>query len=317
MVTARNEQLTVHHQAHAQRVSLHVAVFNTQKYVEAAVRSILNQTFRDFDLVLWDDGSTDGSAAILQKLAASDSRIRVFTGQHTGVASAHAQAIAAGDGAYIGWIDSDDLLAPTALAETVAALDQDPAAGFVYTDYFDMDESGKRTRLGQRCKIPYSQDRLLVDFMTFHFRLLRRSAFEAAGGMELAVQNGAEDYDLCLRMAECGEICHIAKPLYYYRSRPTSFSSRQRLEQIQASEQAVRRALTRRELNDKMELAVKLSAKFLLLRKPGPKPLAPTQAAQPTLNIVRGNQVSLKRLNVSSGRSRIVKPVDSVPRQRA
>ena len=296
------------------RVSLHMAVFNTQKYLEAAVRSILDQTFRDFDLVLWDDGSTDGSAVILQKLAATDPRVRVCTGQHAGVAAAHANAIAASSGAYIGWIDSDDVLAPTALAETVAALDKNPAAGLVYTDYFDMDDSGTRTRLGQRCKIPYSKERLLVDFMTFHFRLLRRSVFDAAGGMDVAAQNGAEDYDLCLRMSEHGDVFHLAKPLYYYRSRPSSFSRRQRFDQIQASEQAVRRALARRGLADTYELSVQITSHFRLRKKAAPpanKPGSNPQSAP--LKVVRGNALApASGLKVTIGKSRR-SPIASAP----
>jgi glycosyltransferase involved in cell wall biosynthesis len=249
-----------------------MAVYNTRNYVESAVQSVLQQTYCDFDLVLWDDGSDDGSAAVLTRLEQSDTRVRVLGGHgdHRGIASSHAEAIAASAGEYIGWIDSDDLLAPTALAKTVAALDANPSAGMVYTDYFDMDEAGARTRLGQRCKTPYSKDRLLVDFMTFHFRLLRRSVFDAAGGIDLGSQSGAEDYDLCLRMSEQAEIVHVAEPLYFYRSQPTSFSRRQRFDQIQASEEAVRRALARRGLTGQYELTVQISSHFRLRKKVSP-----------------------------------------------
>jgi glycosyltransferase involved in cell wall biosynthesis len=252
----------------APKVSLHMTVFNTERYVAQAVQSILEQTYPDFDLVLWNDGSTDRSGEILQSLAAGDSRVQFHSSSHLGVAAAHAQAIAASQGQYIGWIDSDDLLDPTALAETVSALDGDSGACMVYTDYFDMDERGEQTRLGQRCQVPYSKDRLLIDFMTFHFRLLRRSAFDAVGGMNVEQQSGAEDYDLCLRLSEYGEILRHPKPLYYYRCRPGSFSHSQRLDQINASEQAVRRALIRRGMSNTHELSVFISAHFRLRKKP-------------------------------------------------
>ncbi len=249
------------------RVSLHIAVHNTERHVEQPVRSVLQQTYRDFDLVLWDDGSTDGSPEILRRLAAADRRVRVLGGEHRGVLAAHAGAVAAGRGEYLGWVDSDDLLGPTALAETVAALDQQPEVGVVYTDHYEMEESGQRIRPSERSKIPYSKDRLLVDFMTFHFRLLRRSAYEAAGGLDPLQPCAVEDYDLCLRLSEHTEFLHLAKPLYYYRLRPTSFSQAHRLEQIEASAEAVRRALVRRGLADHYELTVELQARFRVRKK--------------------------------------------------
>jgi cellulose synthase/poly-beta-1,6-N-acetylglucosamine synthase-like glycosyltransferase len=78
----------------------------------------------------------------------------------------------------VGWVDSDDVLAPTALRETVAVFQAQPAVGLVYTNYQVIDEQGHIKYNGRACQIPYSPDRLLLDFMTFHFRLIRRSVFE-------------------------------------------------------------------------------------------------------------------------------------------
>ena len=248
------------------RVALHMTVYNTHQYVAEAVGSILNQTYREFDLVLWDDGSTDESRAILESLAKSDARVRVLGGAHAGTAAAHAEAIAASSGEYIGWVDSDDRLAPTALTETIRVLDEHPDVGVVYTDQFDMDVSGTRSVLSPRARIPYSPERLLVDFMTFHFRLIRRSSYEAVGGIDATMQT-ASDYDLCLRLSERTRFMHVAQPLYYYRARPTSLSHERRYEQIVASADAVRRAIQRRGLIDELELGVELNSRFILRRK--------------------------------------------------
>ena len=245
-----------------------MTVYNTHQYVAEAVGSILSQTYRDFDLVLWDDGSTDGSRGVLEALAKPDARVRVLGGVHAGTAAAHAQAIAAGKGQYIGWVDSDDRLAPTALAETVRMLDEHPEAGVVYTDQYEMDASGTRVSPSARANIPYSPERLLVDFMTFHFRLLRRTAYEAVGGIDVTMQT-ASDYDLCLRLSEQTKFLHVAKPLYFYRARATSLSHERRYEQIVASADAVRRAISRRGMAEQLELAVELNSRFLLRRKGG------------------------------------------------
>ena len=213
-------------------VSLPMAVFNTRAYVNQAIESIVRQSYAQWELLLWDDGSTDGSAEVLQEWARRDARIRLLGGTHLGAAGAMAALTAASIGPYLGWVDSDDWLAPEALTQTVAVLEQWPLYGAVYTDYYDTDPSGRVHSLGSRCSIPYSRDRLLVDFMTFHFRLIRRSIYVRAGGLD-PILPSAEDYDLCLKLAELTEFYHLAKPLYYYRHHAGSASNARRLEQIE------------------------------------------------------------------------------------
>jgi GT2 family glycosyltransferase len=77
----------------------------------------------------------------------------------------------------------------------------------VYTNHQIIDTQGNSQGCGHRCQIPYPKDRLLVDFMTFHFRLMRRESFEQAGGINPCFEE-AVDYDLCLRLSEITTIKH-------------------------------------------------------------------------------------------------------------
>ncbi|MEH2078546.1 MAG: glycosyltransferase [Nostoc sp.] len=197
-------------------ISIVMTVYNREQYLAAAIESILAQTWRDFDLLIWDDGSTDSSPEIAHHYAASDQRVRVIAAKHQGIAPSIKAAFAATTGTYIGSVDSDDLLAPTALAETTAILDAHPEVGMVYTDYREIDENGQDKGLGRRCSIPYSQERLLIEFITFHFRLIRRSVYEQVGGID-EYFNAVVDYDLCLKLSEVTTVYHLQKPLYYYR----------------------------------------------------------------------------------------------------
>jgi cellulose synthase/poly-beta-1,6-N-acetylglucosamine synthase-like glycosyltransferase len=172
------------------------------------------------------------------------------------------------EGTYIGWVDSDDLLAPTALQETAALLDTHPEVGLVYTDYLVMDAQGKVRSYGQRCRIPYSKHRLLMDFMTFHFRLYRRNIYEQIGGVDESFEL-AEDYDLCLRFSEVTQIKHLPKPLYFYRTHPDSTTNRQ-LEMIRWGAEAINRALKRRRLADTYELDVRIVGQYSLRQKGNP-----------------------------------------------
>ena len=247
-------------------VSLLIPAHNRADFVAAAVGSVIRQTHRDFELLVWDDGSSDATAAVAERASAHDPRVRVVRAPHAGVCAAINAAARQLTGKYFGWVDSDDAIAPTALEETVAFLDANPGVGMVYTDYLTMDEAGRVGGLGSRTKIPYAKDRLLIDFMTFHFRLMRRDVFDCAGGVDESIP-GAEDYDLCLRLSEQTEIRKLARPLYFYRVHEKSISTEKRLWQIMQSKEAVSRALRRRGMDEQFEIDVELVGRFRLRKK--------------------------------------------------
>lgn len=247
-------------------ISIVITVYNRERYLAAAIESVLKQTYTDFELLIWDDGSTDRSVEIASRYAAKDKRVRVVAATHTGRGQALRDAIASSTGKYLGWVDSDDLLAPKALALTVAVLDSQPDIGMVYTQYLVINESGHSLGLGKRCQVPYSPDRLLLDFMTFHFRLIRRKVYEEVGGIDPEL-TAAGDYDLCLRLSEVTEVQPISQPLYLYRVHRESISHSKQFEQIHFTHQAITKALQRRGLTNQLELEVQVQPRFVLKRK--------------------------------------------------
>ena len=244
------------------KVSLVMPVYNCDRYVGAAIESVLSQTFSDFDLLIWDDGSTDQSLKVIRHYAELDPRVRVISAPHQGIAPSLKAAFTATTGTYIGSIDSDDSLASTALEKTVAILDTHLSVGLVYTNYHVMNEQGQNRGLGYRCQIPYSSDRLLLDFMTFHFRLMRRDVYEKAGGINTKFKR-AEDYDLCLRLSELTEVHHLQQSLYYYRRHSKNVTN-QSLEMLYWAYKASLQALKRRGLNHQYKLTLNLRGEFVL-----------------------------------------------------
>ena len=240
--------------------SLIITTYNRAQYLSAAIESVLAQTYCDFSLLIWDDGSTDRSVKIAEQYAKKDQRIRVVASSHQGIAPTLKAAVAATSSDYIGWVDSDDMLASTALEETISVLNNYPQVGLVYTKYQIMDSDGNLHRIGQRCQIPYSKERLLVDFMTFHFRLIRRTTYDLVGGIDPTFVFG-EDYDLCLKLSEVTDVQHIAKPLYYYRRHSSNFTNDQ-FESIRWAHKAISNALKRRGLDIYYELDMHLTAHF-------------------------------------------------------
>jgi filamentous hemagglutinin family protein len=249
-------------------VSLIITTYNRAAFLGTAIASVLQQTYPDFELLIWDDGSTDGSFELAQTYAERDRRVRVIRTENRGRVAALKAAIAHTTGTYLGWVDSDDWLAPTALEKTIAVLEADFSAGMVYTDYVDVDEQGEILQVGHRCHVAYSKDRLLVEFMTFHFRLLRRSLYEQVGGIDGSL-DFVEDYDLCLRLSEITQIRRVQESLYYYRIHAGSASQQLNLEQILRSRAIIQQALRRRGMAQTHKLEVDLlTGRFTLRPKP-------------------------------------------------
>jgi glycosyltransferase involved in cell wall biosynthesis len=258
-------------------VSLAMTVYNRENYLSQALDSILIQTYPHWHLIIWDDGSTDTSPDIAKHYAQLDPRIRFIPAPHTGRQHALRAAVQASDRSclaspswsgnsteahrYLAWIDSDDLLDPDALAATVTILDSNPQVGMVYTNHWIVDKGGKVLGIGTRCQIPYSKEQLLIDFMTHHFRLIRREIYDLVGGIDLEFPQ-AQDYDICLKISEVTEIYHHPQPLYYYRVHPDTISQSQQARQTERAATAVRNALVRRGLSDRYRLNVSSDDRF-------------------------------------------------------
>lgn len=226
-------------------VGLGMTAYNRDRFLAEAIDSVLAQTYTDWRLVIVDDGSTDATLAIAQSYAAKDPRITVISQSNHGCGHALNRAIAAlGVVEYIGWVDSDDRLHPEALAKTVGYLGRNPATDMVYTHYHNLVE-GEDRGLGQRCRIPYSRERLVVEFMVFHFRLIRADAYCQLGGIDPDL-TAAIDYDFALRFSECFVIACLPEVLYYYRQHDDRISHIHRSNQVEQAAQAVQRAIARR-----------------------------------------------------------------------
>jgi glycosyltransferase involved in cell wall biosynthesis len=231
-------------------IALTMTCFNRQRYLALAIESIIAQTYPHWELEIWDDCSTDSSLEIARSYAAIDQRIKTVPLQaNIGHAPILAASTSKGTTPYLGWVDSDDLLAPTALAETIAILAAQPEVGMVYTQQMLIDEDGRELGLSKNSAVPYHHNRLLTDFLCHHFRLIRRAVLDAVGGVDPTCFSG-EDYDLALKISEVTKVWQLQKPLYYYRIHPQSISAEYRDTQFQCAAQAVRQALIRRGLDD-------------------------------------------------------------------
>jgi glycosyltransferase involved in cell wall biosynthesis len=246
------------------RVSILMPVRDRVRFLEAAIRSVLTQSFADLELLVLDDGSADGSADLADRLANSDPRLKVLRRTARGVAPALAELYELATGELVGVVDSDDLLVKSAVEKCVRVLDIDPTVGVVYTQHLMIDEHDRPMGLGYRSTIPFDKDRLLVEFMTLAFRLLRKAVYRESGGVDPALP-AAPDYDLCLKLSEVTSFRRIDEPLYLYRVHPNMISKSRRNEQLRASRVAVERAIVRRGLDATYRLDVDAAGQFRLV----------------------------------------------------
>ena len=127
------------------KVSIGMPVFNGERFIADTIDSILAQTFADFELIISDNASTDGTEEIGRRYAAKDDRIRyVRNRENLGAAHNYNQAFYLSSGSYFKWACHDDILRPAFLEQCVEVLDRDPSAVGVYTGWAPIDEVGNR-----------------------------------------------------------------------------------------------------------------------------------------------------------------------------
>jgi glycosyltransferase involved in cell wall biosynthesis len=203
-------------------------VHNGERFLAQAVESILAQTFRDFELIVIDDGSTDGTRAILDRYAGQDPRVRVVAGAHAGISDALNRGVAAARFDWIARMDGDDLAHPQRLAKQWAAAQANPRV-VVWGSYaHHVNQKGRRlglSKTGPTSEAEFHQWRRTGGEVTVIHptAMFHKATFLKAGGYD-ARFNGCEDFELWDRMSELGPIVAIPDPLLEYRVHATSVS---------------------------------------------------------------------------------------------
>lgn len=206
-------------------ISVVIPVYNGEKTIQETIESVTNQTFRDFELIVIDDGSQDSTLNIVKRIP--DSRLKVFSFPNAGLAASRNRGIKLACGDYISFIDADDLWTPDKLEAQLQALQTHPQAAVAYSWTDCIDESGQFSRRGNHITIQgnvYAQ-LLLTDFIENGSNLLIRSqAFEMVGYFDESLP-AAEDWDMWLRLAANYEFVVVPSPQVLYRLSATSMSA--------------------------------------------------------------------------------------------
>lgn len=200
------------------RVSVVMPVYNRATQLEEAAYSILKGSYADLELICVDDGSTDKSIEVLNRLAASDPRVRVHPQTNGGAYVARNNGALIARGELLAMIDADDLAMPDRIARQVAFFDANPDVVLLGGGMVMIDAEGNEFRTVTVPTTDPEIKKTLQNFNCFHTTtvMMRKSAFDEIGGYRKAFRV-AGDYDLWLRMAERWKLANLNEPLAKYR----------------------------------------------------------------------------------------------------
>ncbi len=226
---------------HAQpEVSVIIPCYNGEHFIGEAIRSVLNQTFGLFEIIVVNDGSSDGSRRVIESYS-SDRRLKYIEHDtNRGISAARNTGIKHSRGDLIAFLDQDDLWKPDKLEKQVVIFERDRSGefGLAFSDVQIIEETdGRRRQWRRRAPAGISaappgeilRVLFLKNFITIISAVIRRRCFDEVGLFDESILSGADDYDLCLRLATRYKFAHIREPLALRREHGANYSDFERI----------------------------------------------------------------------------------------
>lgn len=247
------------------KVSVIIPTYNRADLLRQAIRSVLLQTYDNFEIIIVDDGSTDNTSAVVGSF--SDDRIRYFWQENQERSAARNNGIREARGEYLAFLDSDDVWLSDRLAIQTKLLECHSQSPLAHGKYLRIDENNALVspmeayhRSNDIEVRDYSQDLELGCCVGILTVLVRRSAFEAVGGFDQQLSL-AEDWDMWLRISELGPFCAVHVPVSALRVHEDN-STNDVTGMLESNLKIVERTAVRRgsSLNKKNQILARINA---------------------------------------------------------
>ena len=218
------------------KISVVMPVYNAERFLSEAIESILNQTFKDFELIIINDGSTDSSLEIINRYKAQDERIVLVNRENRGLVCSLNEGIEKAEGKYIARMDADDISLPTRFEEQIKVLESFKQIDIVGCHYEQIDENSKTTGT---VRVPLNQDEICMTLCyTVPFPhasvMIRKEILNKQKYEEFPT----EDYLLWSKLYNNKNFYNLDKILLRYRHQyGTSLSDTKRIEMIKAEKE--------------------------------------------------------------------------------
>lgn len=202
-------------------VSVIVPAYNMAAFLPDAVASVRRQTWMQLEIIIVDDGSTDGTGDLAERLRTEDSRVRIVRKANGGPSSARNAGIEALKGEFVCFLDADDIMLPDKMERQMAFLNLFPSCDLVYSDYYIGDST--LTPIGFECTLPPNlPTRGLLAYRCPFAPMspLMRSRLVAKTGAFDEALFGGEDWEYWIRAARFGVFSYLPGPIGVYRTHP-------------------------------------------------------------------------------------------------
>jgi len=208
------------------RVSVGLPVYNGEQFLSDLLDSLLDQTYKDFELVICDNASDDRTQEICESYVSENRHFRYYrNGKNLGAAYNFNRTFKLSSGEYFKWVAYDDAYAPAHLERCVEILDQEPSVVLSYPKTIIIDEKGKKVcdyedRLNLRSSMPHKRLRQFLRKPPGCNPVYGLMRAEVLGETQLMGAYEAADYNFLVEMCLKGEFCEVPEPLFYRRSHP-------------------------------------------------------------------------------------------------
>lgn len=193
-------------------VTIYIPAYNCSDTIQRCVDSALNQTITDLEVCICNDGSTDNTLDVINRLYGANPRVRVISQNNGGIAAASNTALRNARGYYIGQLDSDDYLEPDAVELCLKEFLKDRSLACVYTTNRNVNPDGSLIANGYNWPI-FSREKLTTAMIVHHFRMFTSRAWYLTSGFDEKIENSV-DLDMYLKLSEVGPFKHINKICY-------------------------------------------------------------------------------------------------------
>ena len=212
------------------KVSICIPTYNCETYIADAIKSALNQTYTNFELIVIDNHSTDGTEQIVRAIA--DSRLRYFQNEtNIGMVRNWNRCIQLAKSEYIVVLSADDQLLPSMVQKSVSVLEKNRNVGLVFSSCYHIDKKGEIIKKLQPYKnnevfdgTAFLEHHILGNFVYTPTVMVRKSCYEKLGGFDVALRH-VFDWEMWLRIEMIYDVAYISEPLALYRVHDKSGSS--------------------------------------------------------------------------------------------
>ena len=256
------------------QVTVYITNHNYGKYIKKAIDSVLSQTFKNFELIIIDDGSTDNSKKIINKYK-KNSKVKIIYQVNKGLTISNNLAIRSSLGKYIMRLDADDWLDIHAIEILFNTLEKNKKIGMVFPDYYEVDSKGNTKKLVRR----HNFEKVKLHDQPAHgaCTMIRKDFLLKIGGYNEKIKR-QDGYDLWVRFIEKYKVKNINLPLFYYRQHSASLTVNEN-KILKTRSQITKEVIKRKKIKLKKSLAIipvrgfEINPNTIVMKKLKSKPL--------------------------------------------